>query len=178
MTLLYVNYGKKAQLKIQQTAFMLIAVTLFFVLAGIFMLVFGMSNLKDQANIIKEKNALLLVSKLANSPEFSCGESFGTRKSNCVDADKLIALKANNEKYSDYWNVENIEIRKIYPIENEKLCTIANYPNCNIIRIYDKEISGYSVGNFVSLCRKESSENQIYDKCEIAKLIISYNSEQ
>ena len=68
--------------------------------------------------------------------------------------------------------MSNIEVRKIMSSESV-VCTIGNYPNCDIIRIRGKEISA-GVTNFVSLCRKESFEGEIYDKCELAKLIVSY----
>ena len=109
--------NKKAQLKIQQMAFMLIAVTLFFVLVGMLIFVFRFSSIQESAELLGEKNALLLVTKLANSPEFSCGESFGRSSVNCVDSDKVMTLKANIEKYSGFWDVSGIEIRKIYPKE-------------------------------------------------------------
>ena len=104
--------NKKAQLKIQQMAFMLIAVTLFFVLVGMLIFVFRFSSIQESAELLGEKNALLLVTKLANSPEFSCGESFGRSSVNCVDSDKVMTLKANIEKYSGFWDVSGIEIRK------------------------------------------------------------------
>ncbi len=166
---------KRAQLKIQQMVFMLLAITLFFALAGMFVLVFKFSELKDSASALEEKNALLLVTKLANSPEFSCGKAFGNTKLNCIDADKVMMLKENIERYSGFWDVQNIEIRKIYPKTSKNTeCTIANYPNCNFIRIFPREIaSEYS--NFVSLCRKGSFEGEVYDKCEMARLMVSYN---
>lgn len=164
----------KAQLKIQQMAFMLMAITLFFVLVGMFFLVIFISNLQESAAVLEERNALLLVTKLANSPEFSCGESFGTGKTNCVDADKVMMLRENSDKYEDFWGVENIEIRKIYPfLENDIECDLGNYPNCNIIKIREGEISA-EASNFISLCRKDSFGGKSYDKCEIAKLQVSY----
>ena len=90
---------KKAQMKIQQMAFMLMAITLFFVMVGMFVLVFRFSGLKESATMLEEKNAMLLVTKLANSPEFSCGEAFGSNRINCVDADKVMMLKENTAKY-------------------------------------------------------------------------------
>src|SRR3989344_1876541 len=119
----------KAQMKIQQTAFMLLAVTLFFVLVGLAVVGFRLSGLKESATDLEQKNALLLVSKLANSPEFSCGESFGTRKTDCVDADKVMILKENEEKYQGFWGASNIEIKKIYPKINVeiKCSSMANY---------------------------------------------------
>jgi hypothetical protein len=165
----------KGQLKIQQMAFMLIAVTLFFVLVGLFVLVFKLSSLKQLATELQERNAMTLVTKFANSPEFSCGESFGTSKINCIDADKIMMLKQNIEEYKELWGISNIEIRKIYPkSEKDILCNQNNYPNCNIIRLIDENIKGVDLMNFVALCRKEYSEEETYDKCELAKLMISY----
>ena len=154
-------------------AFMLIAVTLFFVLVGMFVLVFRFSTLQESAELLEEKNAMLLVTKLANSPEFSCGNAFGKSPVNCVDSDKVMALKKNIQRYSGFWGVSGIEIRKIYPkLESEVICNIDNYPDCNIIKIVSA--AGTGVSNFVSLCRKENFENQVYDKCELAKIIVSY----
>ena len=56
----------------------------------------------------------------------------------------------------------------------EKECNSGNYPNCNLIRLVAENItSEYS--NFVALCRKEPINGTIQDKCEIAKLAVSYN---
>ena len=163
----------RGQLKIQQMAFMLIAVTLFFALVGLFLIVFVFSGLKESATALQEKNALLLVTKLANSPEFSCGDVFFGNKINCVDADKVMMLKENLDKYKGFWGVTNIEIQKVYPV-GSKICTLANYPNCSVIKIYSLDESGYSVSNFVSLCRKDVFDGEVSDRCELAKLIVSY----
>ncbi len=154
-------------------AFVLIAVTLFFVLVGMFVLTIKFSGLKESATILEEKNAMLLVTKLANSPEFSCGEAYGASRINCVDSDKIISLKENT--YDGFWGVESIEIRKIYPKTETIICTLGNYNNCNVIRI-GNEVSGNYLSNFVSLCKKDSFEGEIYDKCEIAKLMVSYKT--
>lgn len=167
---------KKGQLKIQQMAFMLMAVTLLFVLVGMFVLVVKFSGLKESATALEEKNAMLLVTKLANSPEFSCGESFGGSRVNCIDADKVMMLKETIDKYSDFWGVSNIEIRIIYPANNEIICNIGNYPNCDVIQLLSKKTAGIDLSNFVSLCRKNSFEGEIYDKCELAKIMVSYES--
>ena len=70
--------NKRGQLKIQQMTIMLLAVTLFFVLAGMIVLATQVSNLKARSTIIQSDNAKLLVSKIADSPEFSCGDSFSS----------------------------------------------------------------------------------------------------
>ncbi|MFQ5531131.1 MAG: hypothetical protein ACE5ES_00795 [Candidatus Nanoarchaeia archaeon] len=176
---------KRGQLKIQQMAFMLMAVTLFFVLAGMFVLVVGFSGLKDQATELEARNAQLLVTKLANSPEFSCGESFGSERINCIDGDKVMMLRENAAKYVEFWGkgVSNIEIRKISTenTRNTIVCGLGNYPNCNTIRVFNREVSGTFISNFVSLCRKDVSEEfegEVYDHCELALVMIGYERTQ
>jgi hypothetical protein len=154
---------RKAQMKIQQMAFMLIAVTLFFVLVGMFVLVFVFSGIRESAALIEEQNALLLVTGLADSPEFSCGNAFGTTKVSCVDESKILGLQERIGNYDNFWGVSGIEIRKIYP-DND------------VIRIFGTS-SGTGVSNFVSLCNKENVDGRIYDKCELARLIVSYGGE-
>lgn len=168
----------KGQLKIQQMAFMLIAVTLFFVLVGLFVLVIYMSGLKDSAELLNEKNAVLLVSRISNSPEFSCGNSFGGAKLNCVDGDKLLMLRENIADYgkanNNFWSVQNIEVNKIYPSEYANIeCNRGNYPNCGRIRIFDEDLVGAVYSNYVLLCSKILGESGFYDKCEVALLMIT-----
>lgn len=167
--------NKIAQMKIQQMVFMLLAVTLFFVLVGLFVLKVQFSGLKESAAALDEKNAMLLSTKLANSPEFSCGEAFGESKSNCIDTDKLMALKQNINKYSGFWGIDNIEVVKIFPVSNNLECTSENYPECNAIKLSEKNISS-EFSNFVALCRKENIDGNIRNKCEIGKILIGYGN--
>ncbi len=166
--------AKRGQLKIQQMTFMLIAVTFLFILVGIFFLSIKLYNIKEIATSLEEENAMLLVSKLANSPEFSCGNSFGAKEGSCVDFDKLMVLKDRINKYSEFWGVAEIEVRKIYPDEGNVLCNKNNYPDCGIIQILKTDANtAPATSNFVSLCRKEKSEDNVYDRCELAILIVS-----
>ncbi len=166
---------KKAQLKIQQTAFMLLAVTLFFVLVGMFVFGFKFSDLKESSSLLEEKNAVLLASKLADSPEFSCGNSFNYGEAVCIDADKVMMLKQHIQNYDSFWGISNIEIRKIYPkTSGNKLCNLGNYPDCNTIRLISENVVGTDASTFVALCSKQGNGEEYYDKCELAKLMISY----
>jgi len=169
--------NKKGQMKIQQMAFMLIAVMMFFALIGLLILTVKFSGLKEKATELSEKNAMLLVTKLANSPEFSCGNAFGGTRGSCIDADKAMSLKKNIDKYEDFWGVSGIEIRKIYPaIQGEVECAGQNYQECNKITLISGK--GTSTENFVSLCRKEFDGEKNYDKCELAKILVSYEKVQ
>lgn len=163
----------KAQMKIQQMALMLLAITLFFAFVLVFVIAFKFSGLKQESKALEEKNAMLLVAKIANSPEFSCGESFGNARTNCIDADKVMMLKQNIAQYKNFWGVAAIEIRIVYPEAKSAECTLSNFPDCSIIKVFSKNKNmGTSSSNFVSLCRKEVSEGIGFDKCDIARLII------
>ena len=94
-------FRKDGQMKIQQMAFMLIAVMVFFALVGLVIISVKFSGLKDQATELKEREAILLVTNIANSPEFSCGSAFGEGKVSCIDFAKIIALKRSEEHTSE-----------------------------------------------------------------------------
>jgi len=164
--------GKRGQLKIQQMMFMLMAVTFLFVLVGIFFLSIRLYNLQKSANVLQSEGGMLLVSKLANSPEFSCGNAFGSSRANCIDFEKAMLVK-NSESYNSFWSVSKIEIRKIYP-QDDEVCDENNYPECGVIKVIDSDVNTLPFSsNFVSLCRKESVDNFIYDKCELALLMVA-----
>lgn len=165
---------KKAQMKMQQMAFMLIAVTLFFVIAGLFILTIGIANLKHSAAILNENNAVLLASKIADTPEFSCENAFGLAMTNCIDMDKVMALQGRAQEYNGFWGISGLEIRKVYPAPGQDVeCDLYNYPDCSTITLVPFT-SGTGKSSFVSLCRKEY-ENLTYDKCELGKVIVVYN---
>ncbi|RMG81510.1 MAG: hypothetical protein D6707_04725 [Bacteroidetes bacterium] len=171
-----VKMNSNGQMKIQQMAFMLLAVTLLFALIGMAFIAIKSQNLKKSFSESKEREARLLVLGLANTPEFSCGGAIRNRISGCVDADKVMALSQSDkiEKYKGFWGLSKIEIVKMYPrIDGKTVCDLSsNYPNCDIIKVLDEGNSGFSFSNFVSLCRKEKKGDEIYDKCELAKLIV------
>lgn len=155
----------KAQLKIQQMAFMLMAVFIFFVLAGLFYIVIESTSLKKQATLLEKNNAIELARMLASSAEFSCGDY-------CIDGDRAMVLNKRTA-YKNLWAAASIEIRTI-SASNEVLCTELNYPNCTLIKIYDKGVSGSTASSFVSLCKRNKEGDYISYKCELAKLIVGY----
>jgi hypothetical protein len=167
--------GKKGQLKIQQMAFMLIAVTIFFAMIGMIVLLMWTSGLKSKATDYQQEQALLLVSKLANAPEFACGKYFGNERINCVDLDKLILVKDRKNDYKNFWGISNVEVRIIYPDEDEILCTQDNYPNCNVINLMDEELAA-SESNFVAACKKVKEGTKTFDKCEIGIMSLAYEA--
>ena len=159
--------NKIAQIKIQEMAFMLIAVVVFFVLVGLFVFSIFYSNLRAEAEEIREARTLSAITNLADSPEFNCGEP------NCIDADKLMAL-TKSEDYEKLWPFSSLIIisQSGFGKDEEDLteCTFGNYPYCDLFFLYDKQVSNERLmSSFVALCRKDNQEG-IYDKCEIAKI--------
>jgi len=165
------SFSKKGQLKIQEMAFMLVAVFLFFTLVGLFVLSIVYSGINESASRIAEERTLSSVVSLADSPELSCIAA----KSNCIDGDKLISL-VGKENYQNFWPFSSFKVIKLSGFGKDESdlieCTLANYPNCDLFNVYDKEVSNErAISSFVAICRKEL-EKETYDKCELAKIIV------
>jgi len=160
---------KRSQMKIQQTAFMLIFLTILFVMIGILFISFYMNSLKQNVNILNENKAIILSQYLYQSSEFSCVGS-GLY---CIDSDRLLFF--NETKYKNLFPVTYIKITKVYPIEPEKKCTLTNYPNCNTFEFSFKEHNQTCKSSFVALCRQESNEQGPYKVCDLARFCVGYD---
>ena len=163
--------AKKAQLKIQEMAFMLVAVLLFFILVGLFVLSIVFINLSDEATRIAEERTLSALINIADSPELSCIAA----KSNCIDGDKLITM-LDNQLYGNFWPFSSLNVIKNsgFGKSEEQLikCNFANYPDCDLFEIYDKNVENErAIGSFVAFCRKEFLNSYTFEKCEIARII-------
>jgi len=161
--------SSKGQLKIQEMAFFLVAIILFFILVGLFAFSIIFSNLSKGATSAAEARTLSSITNLADSPEFSCGEP------NCVDGDKIVGLM-QNIKYERFWPFSSLRVhRQTTFTKNESdwiKCTSTNYPNCDVFEIYDKNvINERAISNYVALCRVELENDYNYKKCEVARLI-------
>jgi hypothetical protein len=163
----------KSQVRMQEMAFMLVGVILFFVFVGLFGFAILFNMLRTDAQQTAENNALLAVKNLAGSPEFYCASS----KTNCIDADKVMAL-SNNQNYDKFYSFSRLEIIKSSAFKKNRKdmvkCTMANYPNCEEIVVYDKNVDfEKSVSSYVALCRVEIEYGANYQKCELAKLVVA-----
>src|SRR3989344_1553980 len=163
--------SSKAQLKIQEMSFVLLAVFLFFVLVGLLVVSLFFSGLKDEATRIAEERTLSSLTSIADSPELSCVAS----KSNCIDGDKLISL-LNNTVYEQFWPFSSLKVIKYsgFGKKGKELitCTFANYPDCDVLVVYDKKVSNErTIGSFIAFCRKEFENGYTYDKCEVGRIL-------
>ncbi|MEM4330778.1 MAG: hypothetical protein QW273_02095 [Candidatus Pacearchaeota archaeon] len=160
---------KKSQMRIQQMAFMIVAVFIFFIFAGLFLLNFFIGDLRQQAyNLEKEKISQAL-SSWTELPEFSCTE----KSKYCIDETKIEILMSNEIKkeYEDYWPVSFMRVYKLEKMSSN-LISCPN-ENCNYYEIINKnENSIFAYSTYVSLCRKVKEENFASYKCELAKFEI------
>lgn len=161
--------NKKSQLKIQEMSFMIVAVLLFFIFAGLFALSIFYTNLSKSATESAEARTLSAISNLAASPEFSCVDS----KPNCVDGDKLMSL-VGRRNYAEFWPFSSLKVIKISALnktESERVeCTISNYPECEVFIVYDDKVEEDITSSFVALCIVQKEDNIAYKKCELALL--------
>ena len=165
--------SKRAQLKTQEMAFMLMAVVLFFIIAGLFFLTVMYKDMYSSANLAEKEKTITTMTKLSDTAEFNCGKPL------CVDTDKLMAMK-NRRVYEGFWQVTSLEVVKIKEASEEEVeCNVNNYPNCNLFKIYDKNVQGDKFSTFVALCRKEKTETGYwYDKCELGKVVAGMEVKQ
>jgi hypothetical protein len=162
----------KAQMKIQQMAFMIIAVFIFFVMVGLFFLNYHVRTISYSYNEIQEQKAVSSLSAIANMPELNCEDS----KENCIDLDKLKVISQFSQNYTSLWPVYSISVYRVAAegdeiiFGNEVRCPATG---CNVYHILESEETTSTYSKFVNICSKQRrQDNRIYDQCEIGKLVV------
>ncbi len=159
--------NKKAQMKIQEMAFVLMAIVIFFAMVALVYLSIRLSTLQQDVTAQREEATKELVRKLADIPEFSWAGCSG-----CVDLDKVFALK-DRASYRKLWDIDFLRVEKVYPNITSAECNKANYPECtSITLINNTQNYGSPISAFVALCRFEASQGG-YTKCELGKIYAS-----
>jgi hypothetical protein len=158
----------KGQMKIQQMAFMIIALFIFFTLGGLFLLQLYTANLKGAVQEQETKKTLQNIQTITNMNELRCNN----KKTYCINEDKLRIMSSTLQKeYENYWNAESIKVYKIYPAEKEKIPCPGT--NCNYYEIYNsgqKETQEYST--FINICKTTKENNYAYEECSIGKIVV------
>jgi len=95
----FVNYSR-GQLKIQQMAFVLVALIILFSMASLVYFSIKYSNLKNDVESLREQNVIESVRKLSGTAEFSWTASGDC--SSCIDLDKVLVLK-DMDSYENFW---------------------------------------------------------------------------
>lgn len=159
--------SSKAQMKIQQMAFMLVALMIFFALVGVVYFAISGSNLKQKAQDLEDKEAKEIVRKLSGSPELSFTSS--TDCSSCIDIDKALFIK-EIPIYKEFWNLDYLMIEKFSSSATERECTRANYPDCTTITIIEKDDDIATQTAFVSLARWDEELSSGSFRYEIGRI--------
>jgi hypothetical protein len=167
MTYKFANYTK-GQLKIQEMAFVLVAIVIFFALVAMLIVGYAFSGLKESAQDVKEEQARQLVTTLSGSAEFK----FPGSCTNCVDKDKMFLIK-NDSRYANFWKLDYLIIETIYPMRKGE-CISSNYPDCNTITLIKKaENYGTPSEAYVALCNYVNGEK----RCDLARVLASVREE-
>ena len=159
---------KSAQMQIQQMAFMIIAVFIFFALVGMFFLRIQVGNVRGSAVELQREQAISSLQVIADMPELN----FDSRESMTIDKDKLQIMSGNFSKdYDLFWPVASIEVFNVYPEFETKITCPAQ--NCNYYNIYNNDQEDiYKYATFVSICSKERDFGQVHTVCEVGKLLV------
>ncbi|MBX4212319.1 hypothetical protein KW787_02585 [Candidatus Pacearchaeota archaeon] len=161
----YVKYSR-AQMQIQQMAFVLVALMIFFGMVALVYFSVRIGNLKGEAESLGQERAKELARAFASAPELQ-GDC-----SSCIDFDKALVLKEKfDNEYKGLWKVSYLAIQKVYPYSTAKECTKANYPECSTLTLINGTV-GTAQGAFVNICRYVPDHGG-YVKCELGKIFVS-----
>jgi hypothetical protein len=156
------------QMKIQQMAFMIMAVFFFFILVGLFFLGIQFRGVEEGAQESQMKQTLSSLEVIADMPELN----YNSDRAMSLDEDKLRIMSGNfSDNYEDFWPVASIEVYKIFPRPAEFVKCPAL--DCNYYDIYDSgqdNIQKYST--YVSVCKRVRESGQTYERCEVGKLYV------
>jgi hypothetical protein len=152
-------------MKIQEMAFVLVAMMIFFGLVALIFSSINLNKLSKQSEGLRENDARELVRKISGTPELSFT---ATTCSNCIDIDKALVLK-NQKAYYGFFNLDYMMIERVYPSKKGE-CTIGNFPDCGRITIINSSGFLSAPYSYVSLCRYEGSIDKGYYKCELGRI--------
>ena len=147
----------KAQMKIQEMAFVLLALALLAVIATLFFVRFQSGKLAEAGELAKQQTAISLLDKIASMPELSCSEG-----EICIDQDKVLIIKNEQDKLANlFQGIKEARIKPVYPAGGD-------------IIFYQSGKANESYQTFVNLCKQEKSGLSFEWNCGMAVLIIGY----
>ena len=165
---LSVRYTSKAQMQIQQLAFVLVALVIFVGIVALFFISTSISRLSSEARGLESEAAEELARHLSSLPEFSWG---APRCAHCIDLDKVFVLREQlRGDYKGLLPMRYVAIERLYPPHTKRVCTSLNYPDCSTIELVgNNSVNGTSRGAFVSICHYEGGGTI----CELGKVYIT-----
>ena len=160
---------KKGQLKIQQMAFVLVALMIFISMAGIIFFSVYLSDLRKDVQDLRDREAREIVRKIASSPEFVFSPESCV---SCVDFIKILKLKDLNE-YKKFWNLDYLVVEKINnKTKSEKKECETSINDCDRITIIGND--NYSAkSSFVTIVTWDESLGGGNYRYELGKIYAS-----
>jgi hypothetical protein len=148
------DFTKKAQMKIQQMAFMVVAITIFFSMIALIYFSLTIASVESDAKKLQDEEARSLVRKLSSSPEFAFTSEGDC--SHCIDLDKALQIKElieTNDRYEGLWNLDHLYIEIIHSSRlSTGECTSFSFPDdCDKITILEKSTNFATKPAFVTL---------------------------
>ena len=179
-------YSKKAQLKIQEMAIILIA---FFLLGGLGLIFFGrfmLGSMKKEATQVRFDKAISLVSSLAAMPEFDVASR--GKEEYMLSVNKIIAFWSLLEdedierRYRKIFREKNriskFELHVLYGNASPETCPsqpaelIQQFPACNNLTVFEFEPKNYvTVSTYLPLC-KEITQPRYELQCVFARAVL------
>jgi hypothetical protein len=155
-------------MKIQQMAFVLVALMIFFSLVLLFYFMIRTSNLEEGALVFRGEEAQELVRSLAGAGEFAWS---ATDCAGCIDLDKTLIVK-DRQAYQGFWKLDFLQF-EVLGAETDRECSKFNYPDCSKISVLGEEKGfGDVVSSYVALCRYENEKGG-YTRCDLGRIHVS-----
>ncbi|MBM3230131.1 hypothetical protein FJZ22_00540 [Candidatus Pacearchaeota archaeon] len=152
----------RGQLKIQEMAFVIVALVLLFALLAIFFTSWRLHSVKDEVTALQEYAGGQLVGQLVNTPELE-GPCQG-----CVSWDSAWILAQRNGTIGDRWNVDYLAV-EILGIN--QTCTGQTYPACGQITIVPGKAYGTAQRAFSAVCYWDHTIKQ--ERCQLGMILAS-----
>lgn len=160
-----VNIKKRGQLKIQEMAFVLLAIIVLFALVFLIFVAFQSRQYSSYAIMTREARAVTMLESIAAMPELRCSSSFSsTSEAVCVDKDKVNAFNSSLTLQNNYriiWQnslISSIIIEEVYPASGKKYV---------IYKASQQPASYRTYSTFVALCEEMQISRTF---CTIAKI--------
>lgn len=157
--------SSKGQMKIQEMAFVLVAIMIFFAIVAVAYASIRITSLKESAADLRAQDANEMARRISSIGEFNFPEC-----GNCIDLDKALALKGKMTQYKGFWSIDYLRIEIIYPERSKRECTKANYPDCTDMTFINNSVGTPSVA-YVALCRQDL-EKGLHEKCELGRVYV------
>ena len=151
--------ARKGQMKIQEMAFVLVAVVFLGALLLLFFARFQAGQIEKTATELRSLRTVTMLRMIASIPELVCKD-----EAICIDQDKLIAFNSSTSlqsKYSSLWrasNIVNIRVEEAYPRTSVSYTIYKRTTQENTI----------TYSTFIPLCSEAQEKT-----CKIAKIKVT-----